>query len=452
MSERYDQIVVGGGMSGLAHAWWSARRGERVVVLEAGERVGGVIATAETSGYRYERAATSVPSRARHLLDLLASLPEPPPLVASEDAAERQFLFGRTGLVDVPRSLPSLLTTRLLTSRGKLRILGEVLRGRRRVTGAETLHDFVRRRFGRGVAEAFLRPFTSGIYGASPDRLGAADAFPKLVAMERRRGSVLRALLADRDPSAGKRKVLLPQGGMETIPRAIASALGDRVRLRMPVTRLEPGGRGHGAIVHLADGSALEGDEVTLAIRAPAQQALVAETHPRAADLLSGVTYVPIVVVAVGYPRTQGPSVPAGFGALRGPRSRARVLGATFNAQLSPGVAPTGHELVTCYLGGSEDPEVLYLSDDELRRVVLGDLETALGGTVEPDLFQIWRWSQAIPLFAPGHRARMAEVATDLARSRLRPLGSHATGVSLNDCCRPLAPLRAPLAAGLVRA
>lgn len=452
MSERYDQIVVGGGMSGLAHAWWSARRGERVIVLEAGERVGGVIATAESNGYRHERAATSVPSSAKHLLDLIASLPEPPPLVASEDAAKRQFLFGRTGLVDVPRSPRSLLTTRLLTARGKLRIFGELLRGRRRVIGPETLHGFVRRRFGLGVAEAFLRPFTSGIYGASPDRLGAADTFPKLVAMERRRGSVLRALIADRDPSAGKRKVLLPEGGMETIPRAIAQALGDRVRLRTPVARIEPGGHGHRAIVHLADGSALEGDEVTLAIRAPAQQALVAEMHPHAADLLSGVTYVPIVVAAVGYPRTRGPAVPAGFGALRGPRSRARVLGATFNAQLNPAVAPEGHELVTCYLGGSEDPGILYLSDDALRRVVLGDLAVALGRAIEPDLFKIWRWAQAIPLFAPGHRARMAEVAADLASSRLRLLGSHATGVSLNDCCRPLAPLRAPLAPGLARA
>jgi len=451
MSERYDRVVIGAGMSGLAHAWWSHRRQERVLVLEAGPRVGGVIGTLHTDGYRHERAATSVPSSAKHLLDLLASLPEPPPLVASEQAAKRQFILRRGGLVPVPRSPGSLFSSPLLPLRSKIRIFGELVRGPRRVQGGETLHAFVRRRFGRGVAEAFLRPFTSGIYGASPERLGAADAFPKLLAMERRRGSVLRAMIAERDPTAGKRTIYLPAEGTASLPNAIAAALGDRVRLDAQVVGLRPGRRDQPAEVHLADGTVITADEVALATRAYVQQDLVAEVHPHAADLLSAVTYVPIVVVAVGFPREQAPPVPAGFGCLRGAGSPARILGATFNAQLNPAVAPAGHELLTCFLGGSEDPGAVDLSDDRIRDIVLEDLKRALGGPVRPDLLHVWRWKRAIPLFAPGHRARMARVAADLAESRWRPLGSHITGVSLNDCCRPQAPLRADLPAGLVR-
>ena len=451
MSERYDQVVVGAGMSGLAHAWWCAQRGDKVLVLEAGERVGGVIGTTTTNGYRHERAATSIPSNATHLLDLLESLPEPPELVGSEDAAKKQFLMRRKGLAPVPRSPPSLITSPLLPGRSKLRIFGELLRGPRRVTGGETLHTFVRRRFGIGVAEAFLRPFTSGIYGASPDRLGAADAFPKLLAMERRRGSVLKALIADRDPSAGKRQVFLPKDGTASIPAAVAKALGTRVRLSTPVARLSPGGDGHPAQVHLEDGTTIAADEVTLAVRAYAQGALLEEEHPHVADLLAGVTYVPIAVVAVGFRRAHGPAVPAGFGCLRGHGSKARILGATFNSKLNPAVAPEGCELLTCFLGGSEDPEAVDLPDVLIRRIVLRDLEVALGGAIEPEVFEIWRWQKAIPLFAPGHRGRMAEAQSQVAASRVRLLGSHVTGVSLGDCCRPQAPLRAALPEGLVR-
>lgn len=450
MSEAVDQVVVGAGIAGLSHAWWSAARGEQVVVLEASDRVGGVIRTFTTRGYRHERAATSVPSGARHLRGLLDALPDAPELRPAAQAAQRQFLLRRGGLEPVPRSPPALLRTPLLPGGSKVRVFAELLRGPRRVRCGETLHAFVRRRFGLAVAEAFLRPFTRGIHGAAPERLGAADAFPALVAMERRRGSVLRALIAER--SGGPRSILLPAGGTEAIPRALAAALGPRVRLRARVAALEPGSETQPARVVLEDGSRLEARrEVTLAVRADAQAALLRASHPHVADVLDAVTYVPIAVVAVGFPRAGAPPVPDAFGFLRGAGSRARILGATFNSRLQPGVAPEGCELLTVFAGGSEDPAALSLSDAALRALVLRDLEQALGGPLQPDLVHVTRWPRAIPLFAPGHRGRMAWAASEVSGARIRLHASHVTGVSLNDCCRPAAPLPAPLPDGLVR-
>ena len=83
----------------------------------------------------------------------------------------------------MPRTPPALLTSPLLSVGAKLRALLELTRAPRQGARAETLYDFVTRRFGRAVAERFLVPFTSGIYGAHPRRLGAADAFPSLVAL-----------------------------------------------------------------------------------------------------------------------------------------------------------------------------------------------------------------------------------------------------------------------------
>ena len=446
----YDRVIVGAGMSGLAYAWWAKQRGESVLVLEARDAVGGVIDTLHTAGYRHERAATSIPSSAVHLLALLDSLPEPPELQPSAPSANRQYILRRRGLVQVPRSPPSLFSSPLLPFGSKIRVFGELLRGPRRVSNGETLHTFVRRRFGHGIAEAFLRPFTNGIYGASPDLLGAADAFPKLKAMERRRGSVLKALIAER--TGAKRQVLLPTAGTSSIPAALKKALGSSLRTNAQVQALEPGTDGRAAVVHLADGSHVEAQELCLATRAYAQAALLWESHPQWAELLDAVPYVPIAVVAVGFPRGNAPAVPDGFGFLRGHDARVRILGATFNSKLNPAVAPEGCELLTAFLGGSGDPEVMQLSDEDLRKQVLKDLAKTLGGPVRPDMVHLWRWERAIPLFAPGHRARMARAAGALSRARIRLLGSHVTGVSLNDCCAPLAPVAGPLPEGLVRA
>lgn len=453
----HDRIVVGAGMSGLADAWYAHARGERVRVLEAASEVGGVIHTATTDGYRHERAATSIPSSARALLALLESIDGSDLLVPASDAAKAQCLLTADGLRAVPRSPPTLLRSRLLSTRGKLRALGELVRGPRGGNDGETLHAFVARRFGREIADTFLRPFTNGIYGCAPEKLGAADAFPRLVALEARRGGVLRGLMAGGlggSASAApkrKREVLMPVDGMAALPRAVAARLGGRVETSVRVARIEAGAVDTPVTVHTHDGRTLPCDELTLAVRAPAQAALLESSHPHLAATLRAVDYVPMVVVAVGYAEGDGPALPEAFGFLRGPDSPARILGATCNSRLNPSVAPAGASLLTAYIGGSEDPEAVALDDEALRDVVLGDLAAALGGPIRPTLFHVTRWDAAIPVFAPGHRGRMAAANAELAAARIRLLGSHVTGVSLNDCCRPYAPIAGTLPAGLVR-
>ena len=222
--------------------------------------------------------------------------------------------------------------------------------------------------------------------------------------------------------------------------------------LSSPVTDIEPGDRARPAEVRFAGGQRVWADEVVLAVRAPAQAALLAPCFRNEAEQLAAVDYVPIAVVAVGFRRADGPAVPAGFGFLRGHDADARILGATFNSQLNPAVAPPGCELITAFVGGSEDRAAVALEDDVLKALVLRDLAGALGGTILPEFVHVRRWPRAIPLFVPGHRARMAAANAALGAARLRLLGAHVTGVSLNDCCAPLAPLGGPLPHGLRRA
>jgi len=50
-----DVAVLGAGPAGLACAWELASRGARVVVLEASQRVGGLAATTERDGFRFDQ-------------------------------------------------------------------------------------------------------------------------------------------------------------------------------------------------------------------------------------------------------------------------------------------------------------------------------------------------------------------------------------------------------------
>jgi len=433
----HDLAVVGGGIAGLAAAWWATLAGRDVVLLEESERVGGVIQTARLGAYRVERAASTLPSTAKHVLRLLSSLPQAPATRPASPSAKLQYLLTRSGLKPVPRTPPALLTSSLLSVGAKVRALLELTRAPRQGAHAETLYGFITRRFGRAVAERFLVPFTSGIYGAHPRRLGAADAFPSLVALERRRGGVLKGLRAE--ASTTQREVLLLEGGMEALPLAVVHALGARVRMSAPVRGLAPDREG--VTLSLASGESLRAREVLLATPAPRQAALLEASAPRVAEALGGVRSTPIAVVALGLP-PGNPAVPDAFGFLRGAGSRARILGATFHSRLTPDVAPAGHELVLVFAGGSEDRAALDLSDTALADVALSDLGQALGGRLAPDLVDVFRWPHALPLFSPGHRARMAVAQAALAPKRIALAGSHISGVGLDACCREAGPLR----------
>jgi oxygen-dependent protoporphyrinogen oxidase len=433
VNEAFDLVVVGAGIAGLSAAWRARRAGRSVVVLEASPRVGGVIRTDRVGGYRVERAAAAFPSTAEHLLEIHASLPEGPRVHEPPREANRQFLLTTRGLVSLPRSPPAFLASPLMPMGAKARALLEFARGPRRGGAPETAHGFVRRRFGRTVAESLLRPLTLGIYGADPSDLGLADAFPALATMERESGSLFRAL--SRRRGAARREMRTFEGGMETFPRAIAAALGDAVRTGVGATALR--GDAEGVAVVGSDGVERRAAEALLATTADAQARLVEPLSEAAAAILGAVRYAPMVVVAVGLPPGASPAIPRAFGFLRGAGSRARLLGASIPSNLDPAVAPEGHALLSAFVGGASDPDALALDDDEVRTIVERDLSRALRGPVRPDLVEVRRHPRAIPVFSVGHRARMGEAQRLLAPRRVRLWGSHVSGVGIHACCAP---------------
>ena len=71
MSERWDVVVIGAGMAGLAAARTLAEAGQRVLVLEASERVGGRIRTVRVGGVVVELGAEFLHGRPPELWALV---------------------------------------------------------------------------------------------------------------------------------------------------------------------------------------------------------------------------------------------------------------------------------------------------------------------------------------------------------------------------------------------
>ena len=168
-----DVIVVGAGLTGLACAHELQARGLRVLVLEAGRRVGGVVGTGDRNGFLFESGPNTVPAGARHVREAAEKLGLSDKLITSNAEAKRRYLFKDGGLHALPDSPLALLRTPLLSARAKLRILSEPLRRFRPDTRAPepTFEAFLTERIGREATRTLAGAFVRGVYAAEVDEL-----------------------------------------------------------------------------------------------------------------------------------------------------------------------------------------------------------------------------------------------------------------------------------------
>jgi protoporphyrinogen/coproporphyrinogen III oxidase len=426
-------IVVGAGLSGLVRARVLAERGEDVLLLETSNRPGGAIRTERKDAFLLELGPNTV-RPTPELWSLVGALGLVEQALLADPRLPRYIDRGGK-LHALPMSPGSLARTPLLSARGKLRLLAEPF-ARRGGDSEESVHAFFARRLGVEVADRFIEPFVGGIFAGSSRALSIAAAFPSLARWDRDHGSLLLGAVAERKKSPRDRSVprglLSFQGGLETLPKAIASGLGERLERE---TRVEsatplPGGRWK---LSTSRGDR-EADRVILA--APAWEAarLVRSFAPEAADALAGIPHPFLAVVHVSVSLASLPGPFHGFGHLVVPQEGRRILGAVWSSSLFPGRAPDGQALVTVFLGGERDPEASALSDGELAKVAAKDTAAALRARDEPRPVSITRYSRSIPQYVAGHLARIEVLAR--AESRwpgLVFLGNYRGGVSVGD-------------------
>jgi oxygen-dependent protoporphyrinogen oxidase len=419
-------VVVGGGIAGLTAAWTLAQAGRAVAVLEAGPRPGGVIASQDGDGFVMEGGADSFLTVKREDDALCRELGLESEVVGTLPSSGARILH-RGRLEPLPqgwrmaaptRLTPAMATTRLLPLRAKLAI---ALYWKRKTEPREeeTVGAYLRRRFGstggRAIADAIAGPLLGGVYGGDVDKLGAAQALG------------VGAKTAAVKPGAPLFHSL--RRGMGELIDALAAGL----------ERLQPGSVRTGCAVTAVHAEAAGfrvalagGEEMAAAVivATPAWRAaeLLQELDPRLAEELAAIEYVSSVNVNLAY--RSAPALPPGHGFVAGGRYRP-LLACTFAHQKFPGRAPEGAALLRLFYGGA----AAEWPDAALERRAADDARATLGVTRAAERVRIWRCPRALPLYSPGHAARVAGLRRMLARwPGLRLAGNAYQGVGVPDC------------------
>jgi oxygen-dependent protoporphyrinogen oxidase len=450
--------IIGGGISGLSAAFYleRARRGGadvRYTLFESGDRLGGVMRTERVEGFLVEAGPDSFLSEKQSAAELCRELGIEDQLVGSNDAHRRTYILVKGRLVEMPDGLQFLVPTKLwptvttpLFSWGtKLRMAREFFARPHTTNGDESAAAFVERHFGSEVVDRLADPLLAGVYGGSAERLSVRAVLPRFLDMEAKYGSLSRAMLAamKKRPAAanGARPIFTSmKDGMQQLVDAVAAQLDpDAIRTGERIKAL---GREDGAWMVLRQGSTAERfDRIIVAAPGYIASGLLRSVEPRLATVLGETAYNSSVTVALGYATAgfdgRGGKREDGFGFLV-PRSEGkRLLACTFVHNKFPHRAPDDRLLLRVFLGGSHDPAVLQIPDEEILRIVCVELRQILGLTAEPRFSRIYRWERSMAQYEVGHLERVAEI--ERLRAALPGLalaGNAYRGIGVPDCIK----------------
>lgn len=462
-------VIIGAGVSGLAaaHRALELDPKRQVCVLEASARTGGLIRTErvshETAGsFLVEQGPDSIISDKPAALRLAERLGLADQILPTESTDRGAFVVHQGGLERIPegfsmmapsQALP-ILRSRILTPRGKLRLLAELFipRGKSAADEDEDTQSFVERRFGKEVLERLAAPLMGGIYGTKLSELSLKSTMPRFLDLEREYRSVTWGLLQKRrqgskreatkgegpglgnDPNSSVRYGLFFsfREGVQTLTDALAAQLGNRVRTRSPAQSVHKTERGYR--VTLTGGEVLETDQLILAVPASQMAPLLSALDPDLSRELSAIPYGSTATVAFGWPRSAVPHALDAFGFVVPEREKRRIIASTWASKKFQGRAPSDYVLLRAFVGGSEQEALNAPEDDKLIELARAELRDLLGVTQAPLFASVSRQLSAMPKYVVGHAARVARIEGLLLKSPgLKLAGNSLYGVGIPD-------------------
>ena len=460
MNEGKQRVaVVGAGISGLAaaHQLSTADRSLEITVFEASDRLGGVLQTEHVDGFHLELGPDSVLSRLPWGVDLFRKVGMADELINTSDSQQGVHVVFRGRLerlpdglaVMAPQRIWPMVTTPILSWRGKFRLVAERFIPARRSGEEESLADFARRRLGQETFQRLVQPLAGGIYMGDPEQLSIQATFPQFVEMESKYGSLIKASRAGRAKATAPSAAGGPQYSLFVAPRRGFGSAIDKLESELSDCRILRNQRvlaisqhNHGWSVKVKDDATDESRQedfsgVIVAVPAYHAGAMLEQADQELSQRLVEIPYAGCVVVNIGYDRKAIPHKLDSFGFVVPHIEQRSILACTFSSVKYAERAPEGKVLLRAFLGGACFPEILQWSDEKIMQTVQEELRQLLGVSTPPLFSRIKRWHRAMPQNSLGHSQRVEQIEQSLATlPGLELAGNAYHGVGIPHCVR----------------
>lgn len=439
--------VIGGGITGLTAAFYLQRKAQlnnlpiEVVLIESSLRLGGKIQTLRKDGFIIERGPESFLDYNNSVRDLAKDLGIEQKMMKNNNGLT--YVAVGSNLYPIPNNfmfgsleVSSFITSGLFSLTGKIRAAGDLLLPKTRDLEDEPIGDFFRRRFGKEVVENLVEPLLAGTFAGDIDHLSIKSMFPQFYQLEKKHRSLILGL---KKSGEALRKEHIEsyqtfENGLETLVETLESQLSPNSILKG--VKVE-------SIDKLNDGTI----QLFSNNMAPIKCDAVIMTTPFnvTKDIFTSygllehtpiMQYATIATVTMAFKQGEVEKYQDAMNFFVSRNSDFAITTCTWCNHKWENVAPEGYDLLRVYIGRVGDEAIVELSDSDIEKTVLNDLERAIGLTEAPIFTVVSRWKQSMPQYTVGHEKRMESMKEQLEEEfpNVKLVGSSYEGISVPDC------------------
>lgn len=413
-----DVVIIGAGLTGLTAAFYLEKEGKKVLLLEKSSRCGGVINTKEDKGFLFEIGPNTGVIGNPEVKELFEDLDSSCKLETAKPSSKRRLIWKFGAWYPLPSGPISAITTPLFSFYDKLRILKEPFR-EKGTYPLETVAGIIRRRLGESFLNYAMSPFISGIYAGDPEMLVTKYALPKMYNLEQDYGSLIiggikKSRQNKKDPRRRKatKEVFSVEGGLINLVKALRSKLSKQSLITSAENVLvEKISSGYSTTFRVQDKEMrINSKNIISTTGTGSLSSLFTFIDEKKLSNITNLNYAKVVQVNLGYKQWTGIKLNA-FGGLVPLVEKRNVLGILFTSSFFKNRAPENGALLSVFLGGTQKPDIINLTDEQIRTMVLKEVaDMLLTSNKVPDLFYISRYPKAIAQYEASSRERLLNI------------------------------------------
>jgi oxygen-dependent protoporphyrinogen oxidase len=455
-------VIVGGGIAGLAAAFFLRDEPVEVTVLEGSPRLGGKLAASEVAGVSVDAGAEALLRRRPEGTDLITDVGLGGQLVLPGTTSSAIWSRGALHplpprqFMGVPADLDGLARSGVLSADGLARARQDLELPATPRDGDVPVAAYVGARFGPELVDRLVDPLLGGVYAGRSEELSLEATLGPLAAAARSHRSLAGAAASllpappPAQPGAGQppaRPAVFTTltAGLGALPAAVAAASGATVRTRATVRELARTPDGWALTVGPAAGpEEIHADAVVLALPARPASRLLSRVPgaSAAAAALAGIEYASMAIVTLAYPRSafpaaQGPADQARSGYLVPAVEGRAVKAVTYSTVKWPHLVDPRDpvDIVRCSVGRIGEESVLQRDDADLVALAAAELAGETGAQGPPVDTRVTRWGGGLPQYTVGHLDRVTAIRDSVGtQPGLAVCGAAYAGVGIPAC------------------
>ncbi|WP_214715595.1 protoporphyrinogen oxidase [Exiguobacterium sp. s151] len=427
--------IIGGGITGMAAAYYAKQAGAHVTLYEASDRIGGKIKTVYRDGFVLECGPDGYMARKPTLTELITELGLDDDLVRSMTGTSYIYVRNRLrqmpagSVMGIPTKFWPMVKTDLFTWRGKFRAGMDLVLPRVYAGSDISLDTFFRARLGSEVVEAMIEPLLSGIYNGTLDDMSIESTFPQFITIEQKTRSLILGMKALTPPvQAGVKpreagKFLSLGQGLGVLIEALRPSI-DRLCLGTQVAAVRP----HEVV--LEDGTVESFDGIVLATSPNALGPLLGLPE---AERLSSLKRTSSITVLAAFEKADVEALD-GTGYVIAKGEGNALTACSWMHKKWPHMAPENKALLRVYIGSAFVPDLLTESDETIAGFALRELRK-IQHVGNPIFTRVERHVDTMPQYEVGHKQYVRAFEETLSSlDGVEACGAILHGVGLPDC------------------